>query len=140
LIAFESRKIPVRPSGDEDPTFASAEWTDSIPKLVHARIVQTFENAGLLKAVARPSEGITADHQLVIDIRKFQLLRQQEPTAEVAFAAKIISADGRIIDARLFQAGVRAKAVNASAAAAALDEAFGKCATELVLWAAGVIG
>ena len=106
---------------------------------MQAKIVQTFENAGLLRAVARPSEGVTADHQLVIDIRTFQLSRQEEPTAEVVFAAKIVSTQGRIIDARLFQAAVRAKAVNAAAAAAALDEAFGKCVIELVLWAAGVI-
>jgi phospholipid/cholesterol/gamma-HCH transport system substrate-binding protein len=139
LIVFESRKLPVRPSGDEDSTFANAEWTDSIPKLVHARIVQTFENAGLLKAVARPSEGVTADHQLVIDIRKFQFLRQEEPVAEVSLAAKIISTEGRIVDARVFQARVRANTVNAAAAAAALDEAFGKCVTELVLWTTDVL-
>jgi phospholipid/cholesterol/gamma-HCH transport system substrate-binding protein len=139
LIVFESRKIPVRPSGDEDATFANAEWSDSIPRLVHAKIIQTFENAGLLRAVARPSEGIAADHQLVIDIRQFQFSRQAEPTGDVGFAARIISAQGRIIDARLFQASVPAKGSNATAAAAALDEAFGKCATELVLWAAGVM-
>jgi phospholipid/cholesterol/gamma-HCH transport system substrate-binding protein len=139
LIVFESRKIPVRPVGDEDPTFANAEWTDSIPRLVHAKIIQTFENAGLLKAVARSSEGVTADHQLVIDIRKFQFLRQEEPVAEVSLAAKIISTEGRIVDARVFQASVRANAVNAAAAAATLDEAFGKCATELVLWTTDVL-
>jgi phospholipid/cholesterol/gamma-HCH transport system substrate-binding protein len=139
LIVFESRKIPVRPSGDEDSSFANAEWADSIPKLVHAKIVHAFENAGLMKAVARPSDSVTADHQLVIDIRQFQLSRQGEPTAEVTIAAKIISTQGRIIDARLFQASVRAKAVNAPAAVAALDEAFGKCVTELVMWTAGVI-
>jgi phospholipid/cholesterol/gamma-HCH transport system substrate-binding protein len=139
LIVFESRKIPVLPSGDEDSTFANAEWTDSIPKLVHAKIIQTFENAGLLKTVGRPSEGVTADNQLVLDIRKFQFLREGEPTAEVALAAKIVSTQGQIIDARLCQARVPAKAANASAAAAAIDEAFGKCATELVLWVASVI-
>ena len=139
LILFESRKIPVRPSGEEDPTFVNAEWSDSIPKLLHARIIQTFENAGLLKAVSRPSEGITADHQLLIDIRQFQLSRQAAPTADVAFAAKLVSAQGRIVDARVFQASVPAKAATAPAAAAALDEAFGKCVTDLVLWAAGIM-
>jgi phospholipid/cholesterol/gamma-HCH transport system substrate-binding protein len=139
LIVFESRKIPIRPSGDEDSTFANAELSDSIPKLVQARIIQTFENAGLLRAVARPTDNVTADYQLVIDIRKFQILRREESIAEVAFAAKIVSAQGRIIEARLFQAGVPAKTLTAPAAAAALDEAFGKCATDLVLWTAGVM-
>jgi phospholipid/cholesterol/gamma-HCH transport system substrate-binding protein len=139
LVVFESRKIPVRPAGEEDSSFADAEWSDSIPKLVQAKIIQSFENAGLLKSVARPSEGVTADAQLAIDIRKFQLSRQAEPTAEIIFAAKIISTQGRILDARLFQASVPAKALTAPAAVAALDEAFGKCATDLVLWAAGVM-
>jgi phospholipid/cholesterol/gamma-HCH transport system substrate-binding protein len=139
LIALESRKIPVRPSGEEDSTFTEAEWSDSIPKLVHEKIIQSFENAGLMKAIARPSEGVTADAQLVIDIRTFQLSRHAKPTADVTFAAKIISAQGKITDARLFQASIPAKALTAPAAVAALDEAFGKCVTDLVLWVAGVM-
>ena len=86
LIMFETRKILVRPSGDEDPTFANADWSDNTPKLLHEKIIQTFENAGL--AVARPSEGVTAENQLFIDLRKFQLSTSNTPTAEVEFAPR----------------------------------------------------
>ena len=59
--------------------------------------------------------------------------------AEIEFAAKIMSDNGRILGAKVFRATVPAKAMNAASAAAALDEAFGKCATELVIWAAGIM-
>jgi len=54
-------------------------------------------------------------------------------------AAKIVSDQGRILGAKVFRASVAVKALNAASAAAALDQAFGQCATELVIWAAGTM-
>jgi phospholipid/cholesterol/gamma-HCH transport system substrate-binding protein len=139
LIALETRKFLIRPNQSDEPTFAKAEWSDNAPKLLQTKIIQTFENAGLSQAVSRPAEGLAADKQLALDIRKFQISTSPEPTAEIEFAAKIISDQGRIIGAKVFRASVPAKALNAASAAAALDEAFGKSATELVIWAAGVM-
>jgi phospholipid/cholesterol/gamma-HCH transport system substrate-binding protein len=139
ILMFDTQKILVRPSGAEDPTFANARWSDNLPKLLYARVVQSFENAGLLRTVTRPMDGVTADHQLLIDIRSFQLLMSAEPVADVAFAARILANDGRIVDARVFHATVRPRAVDAAATAAALNEAFGKTVLELVAWATAAI-
>ena len=137
LIMFETRKILVRPGGNEDPTFANADWSDSTPKLVHEKIMQAFENAGL--AVARPSEGVSGENQLFIDLRKFQLSTSNTPTAEVEFGAKIVSTNGRLLGARLFEASAAAKNTTAPATVDALNEAFGRCAIELVQWTANLI-
>jgi phospholipid/cholesterol/gamma-HCH transport system substrate-binding protein len=92
-------------------------------------------------------EGINADYQLLIDIRNFQIsptmldtagADSATPTAHVAFAAKIIGENGKIIGSRTFDAMVPAK-TNAAGAAAALNQAFGKAAADLVLWTQGVI-
>ena len=139
LIALETRKFLIRPNPSDEPTFAKAEWSDNAPKLLQAKIIQTFENAGLSKTVSRPAEGLVADRQLALDIRKFQIFTSPEPLAEIEFAAKIMSDNGRIVEAKVFHATVPAKEMNASSAATALDEAFGKSATELVIWAAGVM-
>jgi phospholipid/cholesterol/gamma-HCH transport system substrate-binding protein len=139
LIALETRKFLVRPNPSDEPTFAKAEWSDNAPKLLQVKIIQTFENAGLSKTVSRPAEGLVADKQLAIDIRKFQISTTPELMAEIEFAAKIVSDQGRIIGTKVFQASVPAKALNAASAAAALNEAFGKSATELVIWAAGAM-
>ena len=134
-----TQKILVRPSGAEGPTFANARWSDNLPKLLHARLIHSFENANLLRAVARPTDGLTADHQLQIDIRKFQLSMAAEPLAEVEIAAKIVSNDGKIVAARIFHATAPAGPADAAAAAAALNEAFGKIAVELVTWTMSAI-
>lgn len=139
VLMFDTQKILVRPSGAEGPTFTNAKWSDNIPKLLQARIIQSFENAGLLGSVARPMDGLTAGHQLLIDIRSFQLSLAAAPQAEVEFSAKILADDGKIVDARIFRATVPSVTADAPAAAAALDEAFRKTALELVAWASALI-
>jgi len=137
LIMFETRKILVRPGGNEDATFATAEWSDSTPKLIHEKIIQTFENAGL--AVARPSENIATENQLFLDLRKFQLSMSGPPIAEVEFGAKIVSSDGHLIGTRVFEASAEVKAATAPATVDGLDQAFAKCAIDVVQWTGGLI-
>jgi len=134
IILFDTQKILVRPSGTEGPTFTTARWSDNLPKLLHARIIQSFENANLLRTVTRATDGLTADYQLLIDIRSFQLLMTAEPVADVEFASKILGNDGKIIEARIFRATVPVKPADAAGTAAALNEAFGKVIVELVPW------
>jgi phospholipid/cholesterol/gamma-HCH transport system substrate-binding protein len=136
LLMFETRKILVRPSGNEDPTFAGAEWSDSTPKLVQEKMIQSFENAGF--AVARSSENVTADNQLFLDLRKFQLSASATPSADVEFGAKIVT-NGRLLGTRVFECSSAAKSANAAGTVDALNEAFGKCATQLVQWTANLI-
>lgn len=139
LVALETQKILIRLEAGGTLPLENGQWSDSLPKLIQAKIVQSFENANYLRSVARPFEGLAADFQLLIDIREFQLSSASEPVGEIEFAAKILGPDGRILDARIFRAAAPAKAADASAAAAALDQAFGKAAIELVVWVAGVI-
>jgi ABC-type uncharacterized transport system auxiliary subunit len=116
-----------------------AQWSDSLPKLLQAKIIQSFENANYPQAVARPTEGLTADYQLLIDIRRFQLMLLPEPSADVEFSAKILAGDGRLVGSRIVHASVPVQAADAATAAAGLNEAFGKAATELVLWVSSLI-
>ena len=134
-IMFDTQKFLVRPSDAEGPSFANAKWSDNLPKLMQAKVIQSFENAGLLRSVMRPNDAVTADYQLQIDIRTFQLTLTGEPKADVEFAARLTGNDGKIIDAHLFGASVPAKGTDAAAAAAALNEAFGKSVVDLVVWA-----
>jgi phospholipid/cholesterol/gamma-HCH transport system substrate-binding protein len=83
-------------------------------------------------------EGSTA-RQLLIDIRSFQLSLSAAPLAEVEVSAKILADNGRIVDARIFRATVPSVTADAPAAAAAMNEAFGKVAVELVVWASALI-
>ena len=57
-------EIPRPAEPKRRPDLRKAEWSDNVPKLLQAKIIQTFENAGLSQTVARPAEGVVADKQL----------------------------------------------------------------------------
>jgi phospholipid/cholesterol/gamma-HCH transport system substrate-binding protein len=139
VIMFDTQKILVQPNGSEDASFTNARWSDNLPKLVQSRIIQSFENASLLRSVARPLDTFNADYQLLIDIRSFQLSTSGAPTANVEISAKILKNDGKIVDARIFHATAPAKAATAPAATAALTEAFDTVAVDLVTWVSKAI-
>jgi cholesterol transport system auxiliary component len=140
LAVLDSEKIVVRPAAGEVAALADAQWSDRLPRLVQARIVQAFENANRLRAVGRPNDHLTADYQLLIDIRAFQIVATEVPTGDVEIAAKIVGdRSGRIAAARIFRASVPAEATAGPGAVAAIDEAFTKVTNELVLWVARAI-
>jgi ABC-type uncharacterized transport system auxiliary subunit len=116
-----------------------AQWSDSLPKLLQAKVIQSLENAGFLQAVVRPAPDVAADYQLLLDIRSFQLVLSPEPQAHVEFAAKLLDENGRIVAGRILRASATVRATDAPAVAAGLNEAFGRAVTELVLWVSDFI-
>jgi phospholipid/cholesterol/gamma-HCH transport system substrate-binding protein len=137
-IAFDTQKIVPRPGGTEAGSFANAQWSDTVPKLIQAKVIQALDNSGYFSGVGRPMDGLAADYQLLLDIRSFQIAGSEEP-AEVELAAKILGNDGRIMAGKVFAAKVSTPSAEAPAAIAALDEAFGKAAIELAAWIANVL-
>jgi phospholipid/cholesterol/gamma-HCH transport system substrate-binding protein len=140
LQAFDSEKIQARPNIGGKSALEGLQWADNLPKVVQEKVLQSFENAGFGESVSRPVDAITPDYQLLIDIRLFQISAEGEPSAQVEFGAKVVTGSGRIAGSRVFRQTAQiknagAKNVDAQAAAAALDEAFGKILMELAPWA-----
>ena len=138
-IVFDTQKILVRPRAPDDPTFANAKWSDNLPKLIQAKVIQSFENSKYLAAVARPAEGLNSDFQLLTEIRSFQVVTAPETTAVVEVSAKIVGENGRIKQSRVFRSALPVKITDAASAASALNEVFGQVAKDLVIWAAAAI-
>jgi phospholipid/cholesterol/gamma-HCH transport system substrate-binding protein len=148
VLAFDTPKIIVAPGAGEGPPVDIAQWRDNIPKLLQAKLIESFENSNYVAAVARPMEGLSADYQLLIDIRNFQIspvrpgsaaADSMPPAAHVEFAAKILGENGRIVGSRTFDATVPERDSSAAGAVRALDEAFGKAVTDLVAWTRDII-
>ena len=138
LVVLDTQRIIVDPSAGEP--LENVQWSDTLPKLLQEKVIQSFEASNYVGAVARPMEGLAADYQLLIDLRSFQIGgTAAAPTAHVEFAAKILGEAGRIVGSRTFDAVVPAGDVSARGAASALDQAFGKAVTGLVIWVGGVI-
>lgn len=140
LGVLDSDKIAVRPTETSVAALADAQWAERLTRLVQVRTIEAFENAHRLRVVGRPTDRITADYQLLLDIRAFEIAVAEGPVAEVVIAAKIVGdRSGRIVAGRVFQARVPTSATQGPAAIAALDEAWGRVAVELVVWASQII-
>lgn len=139
LGPLDSEKILVRPSPGQAAQLPDAQWEDRLPKLLQARILQSFENAHRLRAVGRAGDRIATDFVLLTEVRHFEV-SAAEGQAVVEIAAKIVrERSGRIIAARVIRVSVPVAQAQAPAAIAGLNQAFVKAATQLVLWAETVV-
>jgi len=139
LILFDTQKILIRSGAGTYSNVADAQWADNLPKLMQARIVQSFENAHQLRAVSRPLEQLAAQYRLELSIRSFQITSEPSAHALVDVTARLVNDKGEVAGARMFTASVPAKSVEARDAVAALNEAFSQVAKEIVVWTIGAI-
>ncbi len=138
-IALETTRILVeQPDGLIAAGFDEAQWSDNPGLLIQARLIQSFENAGYPR-VANDTSGLAGDHQLLIELRAFQIEAGDKPTAKVDFTAKLADSAGNILSAKRFEATAPVATMDAPTAAAALSAAFVKTATEVVGWTLGLI-
>lgn len=134
LLAYDSEKILFQGDGGQLEALGNAKWADTAPKLIQAKIIQSFENSGSLGEVGRPVEGVTPDFQLMTEIRRFQIASAPELAAEGEIAAKIATGDGHIVASKIFSAKEPVQSKEDAEAARALNAAFGKIAANLIAW------
>jgi phospholipid/cholesterol/gamma-HCH transport system substrate-binding protein len=135
VITLDTQRILVAGASGEAPAFPDARWVDNLPIVFQNHFIEGFENAGYMK-VGTDAGGLHADYQLVLNIRQFRIATTPAPaTAQISMAAKIIDGDGKVVGAKVFDASVpAASADTAAGAVSALDQAFGKATTDLVVW------
>jgi phospholipid/cholesterol/gamma-HCH transport system substrate-binding protein len=80
-----------------------------------------------------------ADFQLLIDVRRFRIATESQPTAEVGLSARIVDKSGKIVASRLFEESEKFDHVGPPEAAAALSDAFGRIAKDMIAWTVQVL-
>jgi phospholipid/cholesterol/gamma-HCH transport system substrate-binding protein len=135
LMSLSSDKILIAREGSEGASIENALWSDNLPVLFQAKVIESFEDSGYFQAVGRPMDGFEADDQVLTDLRTFRIVTQPEPAAAVAFSAKILSG-GRMTATRVFEAAVPISATDGATAAAGLNQAFAQTVAQLVPWVA----
>jgi phospholipid/cholesterol/gamma-HCH transport system substrate-binding protein len=137
ILAFDTQNILVRSADGVFSNVENAKWADNLPKLVQARILQSFENARQLTAVDRPGDQSEGVFRLELGIRNFQISPRPTPTALVEFSVRLVSDKGDVVDARIFNAAVEAQSELPVGLVAAFNVAFSKAAKDIVIWAIG---
>ncbi|WP_375787850.1 MlaD family protein [Bradyrhizobium sp. Pha-3] len=121
---------------EETQGFEAAQWSDSLPVLVQARLLQSFENYDVEHAPLRADSGVEGALRLLIDLRRFEIVQGPQPRATISLSAKIVDRNGQVKAARLLEQSEGINSLTPSEAAAAFDKAFGTLARELVTWIA----
>lgn len=138
LQVIDTQQIVVEPKPGQITYLGGAQWSDRLPALFQARLIETFENAGAGRLVARPDAGVTADYQLITDIRSFGIRAHDGTEAVVEVSARIVaSSSGRIVAAQVFTGRAAAAGTSGAEATQALDEASDQVLVALVTWASG---
>jgi cholesterol transport system auxiliary component len=137
LRLYDGERIVVRTRAGEASYLPGAQLIDRLPRLLQARIVQSFENTRRVRAVARPGEGLDPDVVLLTDIRTFGLDASAGTVAEIDLSVRLVSGrNGRVIGSELFSVRTPAASTEPRAVIAALDGALSQVLTRLVDWAA----
>jgi cholesterol transport system auxiliary component len=133
----DTDRIVVRPTPDTVALLKGAQWTERLPRLIQTRLLQSFENARLLRFVSRPDGRVVAQYSLNTEIRRFDMdLSRGEAVVEIS--VKLVEEGaGRIAAAKIFTAHAPGAADDGPSAAAALDAALGDVMGQIVMWTAG---
>jgi phospholipid/cholesterol/gamma-HCH transport system substrate-binding protein len=119
--------------GQDD--FANAQWSDSLPALIQAKLLQSFENYDIAHAPVRAELGNEGGLRLVIDLRQFDITTAPDLRASIALSAKLVDG-GQLKAARIFQQSAPLDSLTPTKAAAAFNRAFDVLARDLVSWTA----
>ena len=102
VAMLETQRFLFSPA-QEYPGFAEAMWADALPKLIQARLIESFENYDIAHAPLRATDIGQTEFQLLIDVRRFRIAVESEPVAEIGLSARIVDKNGKVVAARLFE-------------------------------------
>ena len=132
LVALDTQRFLSRKS-DGQIAMQPDQWSDTIPKLIQKKVVQTFDNAGF-RFASPPSDGLNPDYQLLLEIRSFQINESPSLTANIQMEARLLGKNGKIVDSRVIEGSAPAQSLNGPGATTAMNAAFSAAASQLLLW------
>ena len=134
VVMLETQRMLFSPPTSEVPGFAEFLWADAIPKLLQAKLIESFENHDIAHAPLRAADIGQTDFQLMIDVRRFQVTLDSGPVAQIGLSARIVDKGGKVIASRLFEETEKFDKVEPQTAVAAFDAAFRRIARDVIVW------
>ena len=135
IKVLDGDSIVIKPSPGVITFLGGAQWGDRLPKVIQARLVESFERSGRIRGVGRPGEGLAIDYQLVTDVRAFEVALDGGARAYVALSVRLLNdRSGVVARQRLFEATAPLSGSGNEAYVAAINAAFAEVAGDIVEW------
>jgi len=140
LKALDGQNIVIKPSPGVIQYLAGAQWADRLPRIIQARLAESFQRSGNFGGVGRPGEGLAIDYQVIAEVRAFEIEVGGGEQAEVEIFVKLLNDRNGVVRAsRTFAANAPVAGSGNNAFVAALDRAFGEVAAAIVDWTDSII-
>lgn len=138
IRSLETDRIMVKPGPAQITYYKGAAWGDRLPRLMQARMVEAFQNTGLVGAVGSRADRLDADMELATEVRGFHVeLEGGQAMAVAQLYVKVIDGkDGRMIASRAFTASAPTSATDVNEMVVALNHSFDKVLRDVVPWVA----
>jgi len=105
---------------------------------MQARMVEAFQNAGLVSAVGSRADRMDADYELTTQVQSFEVaVDGASAQAHASLYVKVINGDnGRMVASRGFESKVASSPNDADAMVNSLNQAFDNVLRQVVPWVA----
>jgi len=130
-VPLDTNRIMVKPSAETVSYYKGVAWSDRLPRLVQARMVETIQNSGAVKSVGTS----TGDYTLSTELRSFQVdASGGRAAAEVELFAKLVNSSGKVVAQKSFTSRVNSPSDAPNQAVAALNQAFTEVMQDTTTW------
>jgi cholesterol transport system auxiliary component len=135
--SLETDRIMVK-RGARVAYYKDAAWSDRLPRLMQARMVEAFQNAGLVSAVGSRADRLDADYELTTQVQSFQVeVDGASAQAHASLFMKVVNGDnGRMVSSRTFDSRVATSSKDAGEMVNSLNQAFDNVLRQAVPWVA----
>jgi cholesterol transport system auxiliary component len=133
---YDTQRVVVRDLGNVLSYLPDAQLSDTLPRLVQTRLLQTFE-ASNFPNIGRPDDQLRVDVTLATELQAFEIDASNGNLATVTINAKLVDERrGMIFASKSFSATQPAAISPAAAAIGGLDGALGKVMGDILQWTA----
>lgn len=143
--AHDAERILVRPRAGELQVYKGAAWSQAAPDLVHELVFRAFSTSPCLGGVARRGDGVSADYELLLDLRAFEADYTRDggdpdaagsaPRASIEIGARLVHRrDSRIVASRVFFADTPAGSAGVAEVNRAFEAGLQQMLPQIVGW------
>lgn len=135
LKALDGERIVIKPAPEVIQYLKGAQWADRLPRIIQARLAETFQRSGSFVGVGTPGEGLAIDYQVIVEIRVFEVVVDGRARAKVELFVRLLNDRNGVVRAsQSFAASAPVAGSGNEAYVDALNRAFGLAATDIVKW------
>jgi cholesterol transport system auxiliary component len=136
----DSARILVRPRSGELQVYKGAAWTQPAPDLVLDTLLRAFADSNRTQGVARRGEGVNAQYELLLDLRRFEsdYAEGAPPSARIEIGVRLVhNADNRVVASRVFDVATPADGIDVAQINRAFERGLSEATTQIIGWTLG---